>query len=118
MGAKTGHSDTEISGSPDDRVADAFNAHFSRFEISISPEDVVVGSRRTIRKRRWSISYRVDPDNDGLPSLEFYAVHRMTNDRHVRIGGDGVMQKLDAIAEGFSYDPTCPGRSMPVRRVT
>lgn len=31
--------------------------------------------------RGWKIRFRVDPDNLGSPSLEFYAVHRMMSDR-------------------------------------
>jgi hypothetical protein len=94
---------------PEERVADAFTAYFANFDIRIGPEDVAVGSRRTIGERGWRITYRVDPDDGGFPSLEFYATHRMTNDRHVRIWADGYLERLDAIHEFYGYDPKVPG---------
>lgn len=81
------------------RIAEAFNAYFDRFDIRILPEHVVVGIRRTIRADGWAITYRVDPDPAGMPTLEFYATHRMTNDRHVAIAADGSLDYLDAIKE-------------------
>lgn len=81
------------------RIADTFNAYFDRFDIRITPGDVVVGILRTIRQEGWAISYRVDPDPAGLPTLEFYATHRRTNDRHVAIAADGSLDHLDAIKE-------------------
>jgi hypothetical protein len=70
---------------------------------------VTLGSRREVGKRGWWIAYGVDPDDGGLPSLEFYAVHRMTNDSHVRIWADGLAERLDAIQEAYGYDPKVPG---------
>lgn len=81
------------------RIAEAFNAYFDRFDIRILPEHVVVGIRRTIRADGWAITYRVDSDPAGMPTLEFYATHRMTNDRHVAIAADGSLDHLDAIKE-------------------
>ncbi len=92
-----------------ERVAEAFNAYFANFDIRIGPEDVAVGIRRTIGERGWRITYGVDPDDAGLASLEFYATHRMTNDRHVRIWADGHVDHMDAINELFAYDPKAPG---------
>ena len=68
---------------PEERIAEAFNGYFANFDIRIGAGDVVVGSRQEIRERGWRIAFRVLPDDAGLPSLEFYATHRMTNDRHV-----------------------------------
>jgi hypothetical protein len=98
-----------------ERVAEAFNAYFANFDIRIRPEEVVPGSRRAIGKRGWRITYRVDPDDAGFPSLEFYATHRMTNDRHVRIWADGHVDHLDAIHEFYSYDPKIPGSEEAAR---
>ncbi len=84
---------------------------FANFDIRIEPEDVRLGSRRRIGQRGWRIAYRIDPDDAGLPSLEFYATHRMTNDRHVRIWADGHVDHLDAIDEFYGFDPK--GESAP-----
>ena len=81
------------------RIAEAFNNYFDTFPIRIAVEDIVVGTRRTLRRDGWAITYRVDEDADGRPTLEFYATHRMTNDRHVAISADGQLEHLDAIKE-------------------
>ena len=66
----------------------------------MAPEDVVIGNRRTIRHDSgWVITYRVDPDAAGAVSLEFYATHRRTNDRHVRITADGQGEYLEALRD-------------------
>jgi hypothetical protein len=99
-----------MSPSPKERVAESFNLYFAGFDIRIAPEDVVIGSRRTIFDQRsgWRITYRVDSDGAGMPSLEFYATNRWTNDRHVRIGADGQGEHLEAISEIFVVDPENP----------
>jgi hypothetical protein len=94
---------------PEERIAETFNGYFANFDIRIEAGDVVVGSRQEIRKRRWWIAFRVLPDDAGFPSLEFYATHRMTNDRHSRIWADGHLEELDAIREMYGYDPKVPG---------
>jgi len=86
---------------PEERIADAFNRYFANFNIRVEAGEVRVGSRRDIRTRGWRITFRVMPDDAGSPSLEFYATHRMTNDRHVRIWADGHVEELDAILAGL-----------------
>lgn len=85
------------------------NRYFANFNIRVEAGEVRVGSRREIRARGWHITFRVVPDDAGSPSLEFYATHRMTNDRHVRIWADGYLEHLDAIHEFVGYDPKVPG---------
>lgn len=100
-----------MSSAPE-RIAERFNAHFASFNVRIQPEDVVIGRSGAIveqQSRRWPrpswyVSYRVDPDEDGLPCLEFHATSRMTNDRHGRISADGRGEELAAFADMFSYD--------------
>jgi hypothetical protein len=60
------------------RIAEIFNDYFFNFGIRISPEDVVTGSRRTIRDSAsgWVITYRVDTDATGAVNLEFYATNQ------------------------------------------
>jgi hypothetical protein len=92
------------------RIAEVFNRYFENFGIRIQPEHVRLGVRREIRQQGWRIRFRVDPDDDaGFPSLEFYATHRMTDDRHVRIRADGRVEELDAIRELFAYRADEPG---------
>jgi hypothetical protein len=94
---------------PEGLIADQFNAYFAHFDIRIGPDEVVAGTRREIRERGWRILLKIVPDDSGLPSLEFYATHRMTNDRHARIWADGHLEHLDAIEELYAYDPNVPG---------
>ena len=91
------------------RIAEAFNYYFDTFPIRIAVEDIVVGTRRTLRRDGWAITYRVDEDADGRPTLEFYATHRMTNDRHVAISADGQLEHRDSIREMLIFDPKTPG---------
>ena len=82
---------------PEESIAAAFNARFTSFDIAIRPEDVVVGARRVIGHRGWHIRFRVDPDDGGFPSLEYYAVHRMTSDTHARIWADGHIEDRKSV---------------------
>ena len=100
---------------PEERVAGAFNRYLANSDIHIGPEDVAVGTGRTIGERGWRITYRVDPDDAGSPTLEFYAPHRMTSDSHVRIGADGHLEHLDAIYESYAFDAKVPGSEEAAR---
>jgi hypothetical protein len=97
------------AATPEERIAEAFNRCFAHVDIRIAADDVVLGLRREIRERGWRIAFRVLPDDAGTPSLEFYATHRMTNDRHARIWSDGHLDELDAIWELYGFDPKVPG---------
>ena len=54
-----------------------------------------------IVQRGWTICTRLDIGaEDGRKRLDYYAMHRMTNDRHIRLYADGEEEDLPAIAEG------------------
>jgi hypothetical protein len=91
------------------RIAETFNRAFGRLDIRLEPDDVQVGSLRRIQAHGWLITYRVIADDAGSPSLEYYATHRMTGDRHVRIWADGHAEELDAIYEAYGYKADEPG---------
>lgn len=89
-------------------IAESFNAYFAPFEVRIAPEDVVDGAHKTINDRSWAawgVTYRVEADEAGLPSLEFYATSRWTNERHCRISASGDGEDLEAVSEIFVFDP-------------
>jgi hypothetical protein len=100
---------------PEERVAEAFNGYFADSGIRIAPEEARVGTHLRIGGRGWRIAYRVDPDDGGFPSLEFYATNRMTDDRHVRIRADGSLEKLEAIYESYAFDSKVPGSEEAAR---
>jgi hypothetical protein len=91
------------------RIVNGFNMYFRKFGIRIPPADVTVGGHGRIAKRGWLIAYRIDPDDAGQPSLEFYATHRMTDDRHLCIRPDGNFERLRTIRSGYGYRPEVPG---------
>lgn len=90
-------------------IARVFNSYFCKFHIEITPQDVRAGYRASIADRGWGIHYVVDADDAGQLYLEFYATHRMTNDRHVRISSTGQLEQLDAINGMVFYDPNVGG---------
>lgn len=92
-----------MNSSAEERIAESFNLYFSAWDIRIAPRDAVIGSHRVVTDQEsgWRITYRVDPDDSNMPVMEFYAMNRFTNDRHVRIWADGHGEHLEAIAEIF-----------------
>jgi hypothetical protein len=53
-----------------------------------------------IQKRGWMIRYAFGREA-GVDYLDYYAVHRMTNDRHVRILESGEVRGLPAMSDMF-----------------
>lgn len=73
-----------------------FNETFSHWDISL-PVDVVTSRKRgKIVKAGWAIWYLFGSDERG-EYLDYYASHRMTTDRHVRIYADGNEEDLPTI---------------------
>lgn len=93
-------------------IAESFNAYFANFEVRIAPDEVVDGAHKTIQDASWSVTYRVDLDDAGMPSLEFYATSRWTNDRHVKISAFGERERVwTRSAKCSSSDPRAPTRT-------
>ena len=103
--AKIGHMvdmSSPMPSTPADRIAECFNEYFEHWKgVRIVPEDVVIGARSSVADQAsgWYVTYRVDADHDGLPTLEFYAINRFTNDRWGVIGADGRGQEKQAISD-------------------
>ena len=62
----------------------------------------------TTRKDGWTIEYKFGAQ-DGKWYMDFYASHRMTNDRHERVWEDGRVESLPAPL-GFVLLPSMPTR--------
>lgn len=99
----------EHSNEAPGRIAGAFNNYFRNWSIQVSPAEIHAGARKSIAQRGWGINYVVETGDDGDLYLEFYATHRMTDDRHVLISSSGEMTHLDAITGMFMYDPKVGG---------
>lgn len=90
------------------KIQRVFAQEFEHWGIAI-PDDALFQRRKgSISKGGWQINYIVDRDDKGL-YLEYYACHRMTNDRHVKIYQDGTRQELDAPQEFYVFHDSIHG---------
>ena len=74
----------------------AFAGDFSHWDITLPPENMRERRRGKIGSAGWAIWYLFGRDEAG-EYLDYYASHRMTNDRHVRIYESGQVESLPAI---------------------
>ena len=84
-----------------DRIESEFNGDFAHWDICLPPEAVASRQAGRIVKSGWTIWYAFGSD-DGADYLDYYASHRMTNDRHVRLYADGRVEGLEAISEMYA----------------
>lgn len=72
--------------------------------------------RGKIHGHGWWVQYLFGSDEKG-EHLDFYAHHRMTNDRHTRVYADGSVVDLPApLPLPLPYDPNLPGDRERARR--
>jgi len=87
------------------RLAATFRKQFSHWHISLPEQDQEIRTAGSIQQAGWTIRYHFGVE-DGRECLEYFAGHRMTNDRLVRIYADGSSETLDACQEFYSpQDP-------------
>lgn len=72
-----------------------FNESFETWEIELPKEAVENQQRGKIVKSGWTIWYLFGRDEAG-DYLDYYASHRMTNDRHVRLYANGSSKGLNS----------------------
>ena len=70
-----------------------FDEKFGHWDIRLPADDVAGRVRGKIVSGGWAIWYCFGKDERG-EYLVYYAAHRMTNDRHVRIYEDGTTEGL------------------------
>ena len=80
------------------RIAEYFNQNFSNWRIVLPAKSVKSRTRGKIVEAGWAIWYLFNSDERG-EYLDYYASHRMTNDRHVRVYADGFSETLPVISE-------------------
>ena len=83
-----------------------FNKSFEPFQIALPPEDAARRQRGKIVKAGWVVWYAFGADTRG-EYLDYYAAHRMTNDRHVRIYADGTTENLPALCSMYFLPSGC-----------
>ena len=85
-----------------EQLRQRFNRDFAHWEIELPVDAMSPGVVWLILQRGWTIWTRFDIGaEDGRERLDYYAMHRMTNDRHVRWYADGEEEGLPAMAEGY-----------------
>ncbi len=80
-----------------DKIKSQFDSDFSSPEVFLPIEALATRSRGKIVKSGWAIWYLFGSDDKG-EYLDYYASHRMTNDRHVRIYASGERAELPAVS--------------------
>ena len=80
------------------KIEEKFADIFRNWNIQLPANATVDKKRGKIRQNDWSISYIYGNDY-----MDYYAEHRMTNPRHVRIYVDGKVEDLPAPLEMYSY---------------
>ena len=84
-----------------EKLRQRFNRAFAHWEIELPVDAMPLGVVWLIVQQGWTIWTRFDIGaEDARERLDYYAMHRMTNDRHVRIYADGEEGNLPAMAGG------------------
>ncbi len=78
-------------------IKSQFDSAFSPWEISLPAEALAIRSRGKIVNSGWAIWYLFGSDDKG-EYLDYYASHRMTDDRHVRIYASGKNLQLPTVS--------------------
>lgn len=81
-----------------ERIAAMFADEFRSWGFHLPPEHVANRQRGKIVGRGWAIWYLFGRDEQS-EFLDYYASHRMTNDRHVRLRADGAAEYLPALPD-------------------
>jgi tetratricopeptide (TPR) repeat protein len=83
-------------------IENTFAEHFAHWKITLPQEDLNDRCSGHIFQAGWLIQYCFGKD-DTCGYMDYYATHRMTNDRHVRIYANGREEQLPAF---ISWCPT------------
>lgn len=86
-----------------EQLRQAFNDGFKKWQIELPPDAMAPGAVWLIVSAGWTV-WTVFGNEDGREYLDYYAMHRMTNDRHVRLYANGKSDGLPAI-EGMCVIP-------------
>ena len=96
-------------------IEERFADYFAHWDIQLPVGAVQLEDAGSVHKAGWVIRYAFGRDDGGL-YLEFYATHRMTNDRRVRIYASGETKSLEALQTMYSYKPDVPGAAERAKR--
>ena len=81
-------------------IEESFNRDFANFDIRLPTGAVAARQGGRIVTGGWTIWYTFGSDGE-TEYLDYYASHRMTNDRHIRLYADGREERLETMREGY-----------------
>lgn len=83
-------------------IRSRFARYFAHWGIELPERAVAERKRGELLQAGWSVRWLLGSDDKG-EYLDFYARHRMTNDRHLRLHENGEVTGLEAL-----WDPLVP----------
>ena len=83
-------------------IAKAFARDFTHWDIRLPAEAIASRQQGKLFKAGWIIECLFGYEGKA-EYLDYYAVHRMTDDRHVRIHSNGHCESLEAPRDLFGY---------------
>ena len=86
-----------------ENIESNFASDFQHWNIRLPSDDVEARRPGKLHQAGWTIRYLFGTEGDS-EYLDYYATHRMTNDRHVRIYSNGKTESLETPQE-FSVFP-------------
>jgi hypothetical protein len=87
-----------------DLITNEFNKYFSKWKITLPEENIQKHQKGSIFQGGWKINF-VFGIKDDAEYLEYYAIHRMTNDRHIIIYDNGEKEQLECLEPPLEYSP-------------
>ncbi len=87
-----------------EKLRERFNRSFAHWDIELPIDALKPGVVWLIVQRGWTIWTKFETSTEnGRPHIDYYATHRMTNDRHIRLYADGDTESLPTIVSGMTY---------------
>jgi len=90
-------------------IKEKFEEYFSNWKIKLPDKNLNERLNGYLNNSGWLIQYCFGIEND-IEYLDFYASHRMTADRHVRIYENGEIERLPSYWEFFVVDSEGRGK--------
>lgn len=75
------------------RLEESFARHFEHWQIFLPVDDCQHRRAGSIHRKGWTINYQFGHQGE-REFIDYFATHRMTNDRLVRIWEDGTTESL------------------------
>ena len=87
-----------------EQLRQQFNRHFHKWKIELPIDSMLPGEVWLIVQKGWTIWVLIEKDADNNRQyLDYYAMHRMTNDRHLRLCNDGNVIDLPTMLGYICY---------------